>query len=135
MDPNWEENRIRELFVQLRKQDDAQAPDFGAVWAAVAARARREHRRYLMRLTGTVAILAVLAIILGVAVSRTQKTPQVFDVRSRVATDESPSFDLPWKTSVLICEWRSPTDFLLQSPADVSLQTGSPASSPENKYR
>jgi hypothetical protein len=133
MDQNWEENQIRELFVELRKHDDARAPDFEAVWAAAAARARREHRRSMMRLTGIGAVFAVLGMIFGLVIigNRTQKTLQVFGARSGVGTGESPSFDLPWKTSVLICEWRSPTDFLMQSPAGIS--TFSPTLPPKNK--
>src|SRR5437867_960572 len=120
MDQNWEENQIRELFVELRKHDDARAPDFEAVWAAAAARARREHGRYVMRLIGMAAMVVVLGMIFGLAMIGNQKTPRVFGAHSGAGTGESPSLDLPWKTSVLICEWRSPTDFLLPSPAGLS---------------
>jgi hypothetical protein len=50
--------------------------------------------------------------------NRTQRRRQVF--AGHAGAGESRSFDLPWKTSVLICEWRSPTDFLLRTPAEIS---------------
>jgi hypothetical protein len=131
MDPKWEENRIKEMFTELRRHDDARAPDFATVWGAATVQAGREHRRKVMRLTVATAMAVAVGIIFSVILveNRAQRTRQVFSAHR--GPGESRSFDLPWKTSVLICEWRSPTDFLLRTPAELS--SLSPVPSPENK--
>jgi hypothetical protein len=115
MQPNSEENKIRELFGELRQREGGRVPDFDTVWAHASARAKRERHQHLALLIAIGAIVAVVGMIFGVSVIRERRMAGVSPTHSRVATAQA-SLDLPWKTSVLICEWRSPTDFLLQSP-------------------
>ena len=113
MPPNSDENKIRELFGELRRQENGPVPDFDTVWAHAAARARRERHQHLALLIAIGAIVAVLGTIF--CVIRERRMAGLSPAHSRVASGQG-SLDVPWKTSVLICEWRSPTDFLLQSP-------------------
>src|SRR5881296_3599609 len=116
MNSNWEENRIRELLVELRKHDEAQAPDFASVWETAATRARSERRRrYFLRVTAIAAMVVVLSVLIGNPFRR-ERQQQVVVSRAPfiLASVGLESADLPWRTSVLICEWRSPTDFLLR---------------------
>jgi len=115
MPPNSDENRIRELFGELRRQENGPVPDFDTVWAHAAARARRERHQHLALLIAIGALAAVMGTIFGVSVIRERRMAGPSPAHSRVASGQG-SLDVPWKTSVLICEWRSPTDFLLQSP-------------------
>lgn len=109
MNPNWEENRIRELLGDLRSHDEAHAPDFARVWGAAAARAEiQRRRRYVVRGTALALVLALSIVIANRVIlhKRSQESVQL------------PSTDLPWQTAVLICEWRSPTEFLLRPPGE-----------------
>ena len=117
MPPNSDENRIRELFGELRKRENGPVPDFDTVWAHAAARAKRERHQHLALLIAIGAIVAVMGTIFGASVIRERRMAGLSPAHSRMANGQA-SLDLPWKTSVLICEWRSPTDFLLQSPAN-----------------
>ena len=118
MNPNWEENRIRELFVELRKHDEAQATDFGGMWGAAVAGARSaRRRRYFVRVALLAAAVAVSSLVIGRGFFRDRK-PQAVVFHAPVPQ----ASDLPWQTAVLICEWRSPTDFLLRSPGEYSFQ-------------
>ena len=117
MNPNWEDNRIRDLFVELRSHDEAQAPGFDGVWGAAVARAESaRRRRYVVRVALIAAALAVSSLIAGRAFFRDRR-PQTVHVPGAPFI---PAADLPWQTAVLICEWRSPTDFLLRSPGEYS---------------
>lgn len=133
MNPNWEENRIRDLFVELRNHDEAQAPGFDGVWGAAVARAKSaRRRRYFVRAALIAAAVAVSSLVAGRAFFRDQR-PQTVNVPSAPFI---PVADLPWQTAVLICEWRSPTDFLLRSPGEYSsepLPNNFPASPPKQK--
>jgi len=127
MNPNWEENKIRELLGDLRSHEETHAPDFARVWGAAAARAEfQRRRRYIVRGTALVLLLAFSIVITNRAFlhKRSQETVQL------------PSTDLPWQTAVLICEWRSPTEFLLRPPGEHLLApalNNLPADTPEQK--
>jgi len=106
--------------VELRRRENGPVPDFDTVWAQAAhaaARARRERHQHLALLIAIGAIAAVMGTIFGASAIRERRMAGLSPAHSRVASGQG-SLDLPWKTSVLICEWRSPTDFLLQSPAN-----------------
>ena len=133
MNPNWEENRIRDLFVELRNHDEAQPPGFDGVWGAAVARAKSaRRRRYVVRVALIAAAVVVSGLIVGRAFFRDRRSQTV-----RVPSAPFiPAADLPWQTAVLICEWRSPTDFLLRSPSEHSsgpLLNDFPASPPKQK--
>ena len=127
MNPNWEEDRIRELLGDLRNHDEAHAPDFARVWGAAAARAEfQRRRRYVVRGTAFALVLALSIVI----------TNRVFLHKRNQETVQLPSTDLPWQTAVLICEWRSPTEFLLRPPGELLLEpvpNNLPAAAPEQK--
>ena len=109
MNPNWEENRIRELLGDLRSHDEAHAPDFARVWGAAAARAKFQRVRRRVVRGATIALVLALSIVITNRV--------VLHQRSQ-GTVQLPPTDLPWQTAVLICEWRSPTEFLLRPPGE-----------------
>jgi hypothetical protein len=63
-------------------------------------------------------------------------TNRVFLHKRSQETVQLPSTDLPWQTAVLICEWRSPTEFLLRPPGEHLLEpvpNNLPADTPEQK--
>src|SRR5215204_3446729 len=132
MNPIWEENRMRELMAGLRQRDEAQAPEFAKVWGAAVARAKFERRRYFLRVTAIAASLAVLGVITGGVLVR-ERTERTARVSSAASTAE-----LPWQSAVLICEWQSPTEFLLRWPDEQLWErSGLPVKSSEqnnNKY-
>jgi len=98
---------MRELLGDLRNHDEAHAPDFAKVWGAAAARAQlQRRRRYIVRGTAIALVLALSIVI----------SNRVFLHERSQETVQLPSTDLPWQTAVLICEWRSPTEFLLHPP-------------------
>jgi hypothetical protein len=119
MNPNWEDDRIRELLAESGKRDAAHAPDFARVWGAAVARAKSERRRYFLRVTAIAASVAVLGVLVSRVFQREriQETGPDPSARSILANAQ-PSTDLPWQSAVLICEWRSPTDFLLRLPGE-----------------
>ena len=127
MSPNWEENRIRELLGDLRSHDEAYAPGFARVWGAAVARAEFQRpRRYIVRGAALALVLALAMVI----------TNRVFLHKRSQETVQLPSTDLPWQTAVLICEWRSPTEFLLRPPGEHLLEpvpNNLPANNPEQK--
>jgi hypothetical protein len=133
MNPNWEDNRIRDLFVELRSHDEAQAPGFDGVWGAAVARAKSaRRRRYFVRVALIAAAVVVSSLIVGRAFFRDRR-PQTVHVPSAPFIQAA---DLPWQTAVLICEWRSPTDFLLRSPGEhpfEPLLNNFPAGPPKQK--
>lgn len=81
---------LRERFAELRQQDAVRAPEFSAL---VQRRAKRAGLSTLSRL----AIAAACVLVIAVALARFHSRP--------------PSKPVPSLT-----EWRSPTDFLLQTP-------------------
>jgi hypothetical protein len=131
MNPDQEENKIRELMKESRSRDEAQAPEFAKVWGAAVARAKFERRRrYFVAVTAIAASIALLGAIMG-RIFREEQPP--------VHLSSAPSVlgaDLPWESAVLICEWHSPTDFLLRLPGEQLLAKPSPGQSirTNNKY-
>jgi hypothetical protein len=117
MNPDQEENRIRELMAGLRQRDEAQAPDFAKVWGAAVTRAKFERgRRYFVGVTAMAASIALLAVIMGRVFREEQPTAHPSRAPSALGAD------LPWESAVLICEWHSPTDFLLRLPGEQLLE-------------
>jgi hypothetical protein len=88
------------LHTELRADED-RAPDFDTVWVAAAARHHRERTRSILGRIG--ALAGVIAFVFLVRhATRPAKNPQA------IATT-----DLPWRSTVLLTEWRAPTDALL----------------------
>lgn len=61
MNPNGEENEIRELFRELRREDEHLAPPFGRDWAAALSRSQQVRpRRHMILVPVAASILLVL---------------------------------------------------------------------------
>jgi hypothetical protein len=114
MNPESEDNRIKDLFLELRREDTNRAPSFARMWSAAAAgQQRRQHGRgYFRRMAAVAASLALL----GAAASL------MFDHHRSLPTKWTAELELPWKSEVLISHWRAPTDFLLERPWPVKNQ-------------
>lgn len=97
---------LRELLRTELRADEDRAPDFDAVWAAAAVRHHRERTRSILAGMGALAAVIAFAFLAAHAL-RPAKNPRP------IATA-----DLPWKSTVLVSEWRAPTDALLPATAE-----------------
>ena len=147
MKQDWEEEAIRQLFRDERREGVSTAPHFSATLeAAVARRQRAEPRRLSFRIA--FAIVLLLAVIGGFRVftNRSAKEHTPIAANEPGEPDRTPAPVLegvtPWKgpppktervtrrhrratmrTTPLISQWRSPTEFLLRTPGDQLLKT------------
>lgn len=96
-----EQPALRELLRTELRADENRAPDFGAVWSAAAAAHHRERTRSVLARIGALAAVLAIAFLTAPAF-RSAKNP-----RAVVTTD------IPWRSAVLLTEWRAPTDALL----------------------
>ena len=92
---------LRELLRNELNIDESRAPEFDAVWSAAAGRSRRQRTHSALLRLGALAAVIVLALV-AVRAFRPVRNPHA------VATA-----DLPWRSTVLLTEWRAPTDVLL----------------------
>jgi len=92
-DPNLEDKDLRERFAALRREEEAQAPDF------VVLTARRRPRS-----VGKFVMVAacVVAIVVGVILLRTVARKPEQGAGGNIGS---------------IAEWKAPTDFLLETPS------------------
>lgn len=101
-----DEPTLRQLLHAELRADEQRAPDFDTVWSAAAAQHRRARTRSLLAQIGALAAVFVFAAIVAFSFRAPRATAPV---------------ELPWRSAVLISEWRAPTDAFL--PADtLSLQ-------------
>ena len=115
MNQNQEEKKIKELFVELKRQEERRAPAFEQVWAVAASRVRRDRwRAYFLRVAAAAAALIALAVATVLFLNRQPERPPAKNAASGNAHKSS---GLPWQSAVLISEWRAPTDFLLELPS------------------
>ena len=99
MKSDSDENQYRQLFRELRPDDERAAPRFAATWQAAVVRAKSgRHGPALWRLA--IATAALVAVGTGVTL-----------VFQRPGAPSGPSAVAP--SAVLITQWESPTDFLL----------------------
>jgi hypothetical protein len=122
------EAQLADQFRRWREMNARQAPAFAGVWAAVRARHERARRRVLLWRVSALAAMTLLCVVLGAMV-------RSWPAANRLARGQSNSVAVPWRTTVLISAWRSPTDFLCAAP-DAGLaflprqgQRGNPPSS------
>jgi type VI protein secretion system component VasF len=92
---------LRELLHTELRADEDRAPDFDTVWVAAAARHHRERTRSILGRIGGLAAVLAFVFLVGHAV-RPAKNPQAIAITG-----------LPWRSTVLLTEWRAPTDALL----------------------
>lgn len=98
-----DEREIRELFQDLWRADEGRAPVFADQWEVALRRLR--HPRRLWRPSRGAAAAALVVVVLGGFLISFRETMQ------------RPSLEMS------ISRWRSPTEFLLISPADSLLKT------------
>jgi hypothetical protein len=81
-------------------------PEFGAVWAAAG---RRHRFRCRVKHGLAIAAMAVACTILAVmARAWVKPAPREF-----IHVPDRESADLPWRSAILLTEWRAPSDVLL----------------------
>jgi len=99
MNQDREEKKIKELFDELKRQDQPRTPPFARMWAAAVARSESvPHRKVRLRFAVALATLTLIV----VALVNFLKQP---------ATPSAPTKNAELTAS--ISHWRSPTDFLL----------------------
>lgn len=133
MNQESEENRIKELFLELKRAERRGAPDFDKAWAGAASRARPDlGPGHFRRVTATIAALALLGVAVALLLNRPADHPAI----SAAPKDNGAASELPWQSVVLVSHWHSPTDFLLESPGERALpnkqQNQSPANTPRD---
>lgn len=102
-DDDFRDDDLRARFVKLRREEEAQTPEFALPTRAFAVRKRRWHFPGLIAATSLLAVM--LAGFLWVRFGPSASNP-ISD--SSVAS---------------LVEWKSPTDFLLETPGRELLQT------------
>ena len=105
MSDEREERGLRDLFAQQRADESARAPSFASTMASARRRDRRAGGRRTMWLGAAAAAAAVIAVALVMM-------PRRAGDETRRMTAELSSVG-----------WRSPTDFLLETPGAELLRT------------
>jgi hypothetical protein len=96
---------LPELVQTATAPDEQRAPDFDGLWSAASTRHRRRRQRTAL-LRGAVAFVLLAGSVMAFSLltrSHRATTP------SAVAT----AHELPWRSTILLSEWHSPTDALL----------------------
>jgi hypothetical protein len=90
MNSNWDEKRIRQLFVEARLDDARRAPDFGALLKAGSRESRSDRSVSFFALA---AAIAALVVIVGTAIILVRRTSNESpnDANSKVAEIAPPS--------------------------------------------
>ncbi len=113
-----DEPQFQQWFSELRRADEQLAPPFEQVLKAARARAATTPVSW-GRLAGLAAV-AMLCLLSGIALRQTLWPHRL--ASQETLSDRSfyhaPALDLPWQSSVLVSEWHSPTDFLLEASLD-----------------
>jgi hypothetical protein len=101
---NFNDNDLRDRFAALRREEEAQAPDFVVLASGSAARRRRRPAGKMIVLATCLAMMIAAAIFLLRPVLLKPKQGPGSPVAS-------------------ITEWKAPTDFLLETPGRELLRT------------
>jgi hypothetical protein len=152
MNREQEEKTIRELFRQLRREDERSAPPFANSLEVALARQERADRS---RLVWRVAVAAAALVLLGgswwlffereakttvpvvtvksgapdnriepeVGVIPLPNSPATLPRERRVRSVRRQQRPKPRQTVTLISQWRSPTEFLLRTPGEQLLKS------------
>ena len=102
-----DDRELRKLFAQLKGEDRARTPSFRAPAMRVAPR-----RRPIVRVA-----LAAAIVVIAVVLARPDQTPRIM---------AGPAVDLGTTA------WRSPTDFLLNTPGSELLRSVPSVGSPDD---
>jgi hypothetical protein len=139
---NQQEEQIKELFQQLKRDDERRAPSFTSVWQTAMSRSNRAAGRWpVLRVALAAIVLLMLAGVWFVfsrqtAVEQVRQPPAPPEVRVPQVPHSDPPPKIVWSNKqprkvvrhrrapapeppleVMISQWRSPTDFLLKIPA------------------
>lgn len=130
-----DEHKIKTLFAELRRDEESRAPEFAAVWSAANSRLQRQHRqRYFLRISAVAAGLMALGLVAALLPELEPKQPRRTVPVAGLASASAPlpQPGLPWRTALLVSQWRAPTDFLLEPSEGSStvLQFNSPKPNP-----
>ncbi|HZJ13741.1 MAG TPA: hypothetical protein VFD27_01760 [Chthoniobacteraceae bacterium] len=98
-----DDRQLRALFHEQLGNDATDAPDFARVWAAAAR--RRQTRVRVLRILPFAAALSV-----GAALSLFPHAPVKPPTRVVIQLPTFDSRDLPWRSAILLTEWRAPSD-------------------------
>ena len=108
MTQDSDDRQLRALFHEELGSDATDAPDFAGVWAA----ASRRHQ-------APVRVLRILpfaaALFVGAALSFFPPTPVKPPTRVVIQLPTFDSRDLPWRSAILLTEWRAPSDAILST--------------------
>lgn len=108
-----DEGKIRELFQELRREDERGAPSFAGAWNVARTRQAKSRHRWTARRFATVAaVLALLSVGWWMASGRFTRQLAPVEIAGSdpsVAASATPS-------AMLISQWRSPTESLLHVP-------------------
>lgn len=109
-----EDQKIRQAFAELKRDEERNAPNFDKVWAAASSdAANNRRRRFFLRVIATAAGFMLFGAVAWLINSQPEHV-------SAPSTRNLPS-GLPWQSTVLISQWRSPTDFLLDTTTEGTL--------------
>lgn len=111
-----QEERISQLYHELRASDERLAPSFAKHWDAASSRVRKTTLQRLL----PAAVAGALSLVLGVSAA-------LFFSGGRTPTR---SAGLP-SAVASITSWQSPTLVLLRAPLDLLGDNGAPESSPQ----
>jgi hypothetical protein len=121
MKPDREDETLKALYCEMRREDERRAPSFERVWQAAAAR----RKKAIPRAVWGIAAAAALVLLLGAAGAL------LFGPWGRPAVSPAPPIvqthtpALPLPTEPWISTWESPTAFLLEPPVASSTAAGS----------
>lgn len=107
MNREWEDEKIRQLFRELRQEDEQLAPPFSRHWEASRAGTRASFFSLTAAATATAALilLSVISLIL---------------LKPSLQPPAPPS---PWESTSSILQWQAPTAFLLKTPGEELVRT------------
>ena len=98
---------LADWFSHQRRIDAANAPEFADVLIRVRIEHERAQRQSSLRRVAAIAAMFVLSGIL-IHMTGLRFTPR--------PSAQNESLAVPWRTTVLVSEWRAPTDFLFAAP-------------------
>jgi hypothetical protein len=101
-----DDQQLRALFHEELASDASNAPDFATLWTAAALRHRTRFR--VVRMLPFAAALLVSATLAMVIHPRVKSPP-----REAIQRHAIKSGDLPWRSTILLTEWRAPSDEIL----------------------
>ena len=155
MKTDWQEKRLRQLFRELGREDEREAPSFARLLKSALQRDGRTNRKLSPWGLGAVAATLVLGVAVALVLRAHLSEPAPLGDFSTLQTipylETSPVIPLPgigqgepepfrsalsrtqprhrravspsYKSSILISQWKSPTEVLLRTPGNELLKS------------